>query len=102
MWLSSNSKKCLWFRYLSQSIINGFNTCGLHPFDPNAVNSDILNKKKKKSSKEYQDNRDEDLIDSLQESNPENEELLSIVEKKLYSSFNLAKVSIARSRGWVE
>ena len=37
---------------LSESIRNGFRSCGLHPFDPNAPEYNILNKTKAKKQRE--------------------------------------------------
>jgi len=66
----------------SDHIINGFKTCGLSPFDPNAINYDILEKKKKRKA---DDSEFTETNLSSNSGSSKNIELLNIFENSILS-----------------
>lgn len=73
----------------SSTIQNGFKACGLYPFDPNAVNYNILNKNKK----------DENCTNEETVNSCESEDALVFFEKNVISESVLNSFKICRQQG---
>ena len=81
-------------RDFSKCIINGFRTCGLYPFNANAVNYKILSKKSKKKVFEVQP---VSISDSVQSSDLKNLEMLEFYERNILPSDTLEAFRSAES-----